>query len=159
MKKNYAIAFGLSVALAASAAVAQVAPSLTSRLLGIASYYGDAQGRIPITTSAGDVKYISTSASQGVFSIYTVGDRVANSATLAACGISATGALIGCDPAYGEALAFGLEDLQSSQPDPTEMTIACQILFDSTHHCMVTWLDGSASCYLCSGGVCTKSDC
>jgi hypothetical protein len=56
-------------------------------------------------------------------------------------------------------MLFGLQDLQSAQPDPSELVIKCNKLGVNTHHCMVTWLDGSASCYTCSGGRCAKSGC
>ena len=159
MKKKHSIALGLCIALAAGTAAAQVAPSLSARLLSVVNYYGDAQGHIPISMSTGAVSYVATSDGQNPFSIYTLGDQVAANATLAACSIDVTGALVGCDPAYGEGMIYGLTDLQSTQPDPTEFTSECHHLFGRTTICKFTWDNGAVLCYTCVDGTCSRSRC
>ncbi|MDC3955319.1 hypothetical protein [Polyangium jinanense] len=133
--------------------------SLSDRLAAVGRHYGDAVGYIPIHTKNDGVKYVATADGQDPFVVYNVGDKVANDATLAVCGINAAGELAGCDPAYGATVLYALEDLQSSRLDPSDRTAECHVLFGTTGHCKIRRLDGSASCYVCSGGSCAKTHC
>ena len=157
MKKIGAV--GLFVALAASTALARVTTSRSDRLAAVGRHYGDAAGYIRIATTTDGFKFVATADGQKPFVVYSVGDKITDDATLAVCGINAAGGLVGCDPAYGATLLYALEDLQSSTPDPSEMTIRCHIPFGTTGHCKITWLDGSAACYACSDCTCTKTHC
>ncbi|MDI1479405.1 hypothetical protein QHF84_22510 [Polyangium sp. y55x31] len=147
------------MALVASTAIAQVANSLSDRLATVGRYYGDAAGYIPIITRTDGIKYVATADGQAPFTVYNVGDSVADDATLAVCGINATGALVGCDPAYGETMLYALEDLQNVERAPGTMMIQCRVLFGTTDHCKITLLDRSTACYVCSGGSCAKTHC
>ncbi|MDI1442710.1 hypothetical protein [Polyangium sp. 6x1] len=158
MKKD-GIALGFCVALAAGTAIGQVATSLSHRLSAVGHHYADAAGYIPVTTTNDGIKYIATADGQDPFVAYNVGDYVADGATLAVCGINSAGGLVGCDPAYGVTMLYALEDVQSAGPDSTLMTLQCDVLFGTTGHCKITWLDGRASCYACSGDSCAKPHC
>lgn len=158
MKRN-SILLAFGVVLATCAAIAKATPSSCDRLAALGRHYGDAAGSIPIATATDGLKYVATAEGRDPFSIYSMGDAVDDDATLAVCAIDTAGALVGCDPAYGETMLYALEDLQSSEPDPGEMTIECHVLFGSTGHCKVTWSDDGASCYTCSGERCVKSAC
>ncbi|MDI1428571.1 hypothetical protein [Polyangium sorediatum] len=122
-------------------------------------HYGDAAGYIRIATTSDGIKYVATADGPKPFVAYKLGDKITDDATLAACGIHAAGGLVGCDPAYGATMLYALEDLQSSAPGPSEMSIQCHVPFGTTGHCKVTWLDGGARCYVCSDRACAKTHC
>lgn len=133
--------------------------SLEDRLAAVADYWADPSGRIDfVVTDTGETKYVATRTSFSGYSIYVNGQNLPNGSIMGACGIGRMGPT-NCDDAYGETLLFALEDLVNEEADPLELTIKCHILFGSTGHCKVTWLNGSSSCYLCSGGSCTKTAC
>ncbi|MDI1450939.1 hypothetical protein [Polyangium sp. 6x1] len=150
MKKS-TVSLGFALVLAVGTVFAQTAPpSLSARLAAVGQYYGNANGKIPLHLTGGGVLYVATANGTSPFSIYTVNDTVANSATVGACALDAAGAPVGCDPAYGETMLYALQNLQNSEPDPSELTIRCWYKWwPDDGRCAVTWSDGSTSCYKC----------
>ncbi len=157
--KNSSWMVGICLTLAVGTAIAQVAPTLAEQLRSVASYYGDSWGRIPVTLVTGEVKYIATADVRSPYSIYTAGARVADGASLAACGIGSAGEPVACDPAYGEAVIYGMQELQPSQPEPSEMSVECHQYADHTYHCRFTFFTDTYYCFLCSQGHCEPSQC
>lgn len=136
------------VALASASAVAHVI-SLEDRLSGVARYYGDANGNIPVVLGAtNETKYLAYDDGTAM-SIYDPGDTVSDRSTLAACAIDVTGAPTACDADYGEALLVGLEVLQSEEPDPSEMSVSCQGDMGHGKKCVITWDSGRRTCVYC----------
>lgn len=157
--KSRSALLGLGLALTVTTAIAQVAPTMAEQLRSVVSYYGDAQGNLPIRLEQGEVRYLATASGRAPYAFYTLGDPVADDASLAACGVGPAGEPEACDPAYSHALIYGLQDLQSAQPDPSELTIKCEKLYPDkntdTKICMVYRPNKVALCYLCSHGPCT----
>ena len=155
-------------ALESTPSMASSTDSLEDRLARVAEYYGDASGHIDLQiTGTSQTLYVATAPIGSTFSLYTIGQSVAESSSLAACSSSLSGTVSACDPAYGETMLFALEDLQAAEPDPSELTVACNILSGSsnsngttsTAHCMITWNGGNTSCYICVNGTCEQSKC
>ncbi|WP_257458086.1 hypothetical protein [Archangium lipolyticum] len=146
---------GLLLVLTVGTAVAQAAPTLAARLRGLASYYGDSQGRIPVTLDTGEVLYVSTSESRAPFSIYTAGAPVSDGAQVAACGLDAAGRAVACDPAYDGAVLNGLQYLQHLNPDPTGVRVQCEEDDEGFNRCKFVW----HTCVVCSPTECTPIPC
>ncbi|MDI1480377.1 hypothetical protein [Polyangium sp. y55x31] len=160
MKKS-TVSLGFALILAVGSVFAQVAPpSLSARLSAVGQYYGDANGKIPLHLTGGGVLYVATANGTSPFSIYTVNDTVASGATVGACALDAAGAPVGCDPAYGELMLYALADLQSSEPDPSELTISCRYTsYPDLGRCAVTWGPGDTTCYKYDSGTYSVTEC
>jgi hypothetical protein len=132
---------------------------LAKQLAELGDYFGDRSGFIGLTiTGTQETLYVAV-ADRGPFAFYVTGQDVGDEAEVAACSVDSSGGVDTCDDAYGETLLFTLGDLQDQGADPAGFTIACHKLLSNTSECRVTWLDGSSSCYLCSGGSCTRTPC
>lgn len=145
---------GLILVLTVGTAVAQAAPTLAVRLRGLASYYGDSQGRIPVNLDTGEVLYVSISENRAPFSIYTAGAPVADDARVAACGLDAAGGAVACNSAYDGAVLNGLQYLQPLNPDPTGVRVQCEE-DEVFSRCKFVW----HTCVVCSPLECTPIPC